>query len=50
MLTALFDSLTATPWALAGTTALTTTALGVLAALGTIVYEDLQPKGRHHRT
>ncbi|GAB2847335.1 hypothetical protein GCM10022221_53390 [Actinocorallia aurea] len=49
MLRALYDTLTATPGALAGTVALTTMALGVFAALATVLYEDFQPKGRHHR-
>ncbi|ROO89726.1 hypothetical protein EDD29_7432 [Actinocorallia herbida] len=46
---AFYAAVTGTPWGLAGFAALATTALGVLAALGTIVYEDFQPKGRHHR-
>ncbi|WP_460304591.1 hypothetical protein [Actinocorallia aurea] len=43
-------AVTGTSWGLAGFTALTVTALGLLAGLGTILYEDLRPQGRHHRS
>ena len=49
MLTTIYETVTASPWAVAGTIALVGIAFAVFAALGVILYEDLRPKG-HHRS
>jgi uncharacterized protein YpuA (DUF1002 family) len=49
VLTIIYEVVTASPWAVAGTVALVGIAFAILTALGVILYEDLRPKG-HHRS
>ncbi|ROO91334.1 hypothetical protein EDD29_9088 [Actinocorallia herbida] len=43
------EAVVATPFGLAGAVALAAVAGLFSVMLGAVVYEDLQPKGRHHR-
>lgn len=47
MLTIIYEAVTASPWAVAGTVALVGIAFAILTALGVILYEKFRLKGNH---